>query len=185
MTVICYDFDGTLIQGDSTKHFLRDNTSDFFGFVVKYYLCQVHNYLYYILSGQDWRIKRKRLRQIRNIYHGKNHISSSRLFQNVFSQFTEDLEAGHMVVVVSAGIKEIIELYTPNSTIIIANSFVDDDFRNINSQGKVEAIKALLPNDAEILRCYGNSTGDIPMLKLAAKAFMVSRDGEIKEFQNV
>jgi len=106
------------------------------------------------------------------------------LFQNVESRMEYYLGKGDKCVIISAGFKEVINIILGNEQIdVFASSIYEEIKVRLNFERKVDVInKFSLPED-ESLIAFGNSAGDIPMLRIAKKAFWVDEHGEISEFE--
>lgn len=188
LKVSVFDFDGTLVLGDSIKNSFRFIYKSKIGFIVNYYLFVGHLYLYGLFAS-DY----EPLRKARQTVLVKNfeQLNSQRfgypMYQEfndlVYKAFLENIKLGRNVLIVSAGYKEIIESIIDNKNVkVIAVSVFEKFSLPINGSHKVEMIKEYIEIGTKIKEAYGNTKGDVPMLKLAEKAFWVDENGKISKF---
>ena len=188
MAVVVFDFDGTLLRGDSTKLMFKLLTSNKGWFIYYYYLIHFIGLIVYLFSGNDLRLMESRRKYLRKNSHKITPQLSAKLkrnlFQNVESRMEYYLGKGDKCVIISAGFKEVINIILGNEQIdVFASSIYEEIKVRLNFERKVDVInKFSLPED-ESLIAFGNSAGDIPMLRIAKKAFWVDEHGEISEFE--
>lgn len=188
--IALFDFDGTIVRVDSTRHLYKSLFKFRIAFYVNYYLYHLKPFMKAALSGDHFMLKesrRKFLSSRVNIDDLNEFLVLLRneTFDAVFNRMLYLKSLGREIYIVSAGYKEIIEAYlTPDlQPCVIARSIYDVQLSEINFDAKVEEILKRLSAKDVIDEAYGNSKGDVPMLKLAEKAYWVDRSGVISEFK--
>lgn len=191
MKAVIFDFDGTLIKGDSTKILFRIICKNRAHFFINYYLSNpIGLCLAFLGNPNILRESRRKLLVQRCVNKSIKEVLgmsfSPPFFSKVKSQLDIYVEDSYLIYIISAGYKEIIQGMLGNSenVIVLANSLHDVNPNPINFCGKVKAIEAHKTDFHSVAYAYGNSRGDVPMLQLAEKAFWVDENGEISEFSN-
>ena len=183
--IVLFDFDGTLIRGDSTKIVFEQLFSSKVSFVINYYLRHPVSLLKFIVTGEEKFLRESR-RAILASRYNKVNVSQlriegqNRIFKCVYSRAISHLKDGCTLVIISAGYSEIIRLILGDDLQyeVIANSLFEKELEIINHQKKVTRLN-LRYSRYSVIAAYGNTYGDIPMLRLAAKGYWVEGDGEI------
>jgi phosphoserine phosphatase len=186
--VALFDFDGTIIRGDSTKLAFKMLYKNKFAFIWGYYLKNSLAVLSLILTGDYTYLRELRRKDlVKSFEHLKfsqfPRVAREEVFKSVYHRAVQYIQNDIRVVIVSAGYSEIIRIVLGNDFQyqIIANSLYERNPKQINFENKVlmveQKFKGYLVQSA-----YGNTKGDIPMLQLADKAFWVDENGRISEF---
>lgn len=191
MKAVIFDFDGTLIKGDSTKILFRKIYKKKVYFFINYYLRNPIGLCFAFFGYSNiLRESRRKLLVQRCVNKSIKEVLglsfSTPFFTTVKSQLDIYVEDSYLIYIISAGYKEIIQgmLGKSDDVIVLANSLHDVNPNTINFYGKVQAIEAYKTDFDSVAYAYGNSSGDIPMLQLAEKAFWVDENGEISEYSN-
>ena len=187
MAVVVFDFDGTLLRGDSTKLIFKLLTSNKVWFIYYYYLIHFFGIMVYLFSGNDLRLMESRRKYLMRNSHKITPKFSAKLkrylFQNVVTRMEYYLDKGYKCVIISAGFKEIINIILRNEQInVFASSIYEELKVRLNFERKVDIINKFSLAEDESLIAFGNSAGDMPMLRIAKQAFWVDEQGEISEF---
>lgn len=189
--LVLFDFDGTIIKGDSTKLAYRSLYSSKLSFVIGYYLIHIIGLLVLIFTGKDDRIRESRRIVLASRFDDirKSEFlnqARKRIFEQVYSRAINHVNNDCSLVIISAGYYEIIQLIIGDDLKyeIIANSLFDKNLEIINYENKVTRLNLEFKSNYFVKAAYGNTKGDIPMLQLAEKAFWVDENGEISEFSN-
>ena len=189
--LILFDFDGTLIKGDSTKLAYGSLYRSKLSFVFGYYFINVVGLLVLIFTGKDERIRESRRTVLASRFDDirKSEFlnqSRKRIFEQVYGRAIFHVNNGCRLVIISAGYSELIQLIMGDDLKyeIIANSLFDKNPEIINYENKVTRLNLEFKSNYLVKAAYGNTKGDIPMLQLAEKAFWVDETGEISEFSN-
>lgn len=176
-----FDFDGTLISGDSIKLYCRSRSKNILFYYFEYY--GIGRILAYN-RGKNLKFSlvkyfsKKRCQiEIKDLLDRRLFNDSKRIINNYKSQ-------GIQVVIVSASFKEIIGDYVRDhlQCDLIANELNNIKI-DINHTEKVNQVIKNYPNSI-IEFAYGNSSGDIPMLCLANRSFWRHKDGTLKEWKS-
>lgn len=184
--IIAVDFDGTLISVDSTKEFFRWKSRGRIGFIWNYYCQFIFSYFRYLYTHDHVPLKRKKTNWVRlnfdhlmiPSFHAHLH---SYLNKNVMSSIESYAEPEVLVVVVSAGIRELLEEFCERFGFhLIAYSMYEANDNDLNLDIKTKEIDERFA-DSKIIAAFGNSQGDIPMLKASKNAFWVNKNGEISK----
>lgn len=181
MIVTAYDLDGTLIEGDSLKHFARWVSNNDFSFYFNYY--RFH------FSWDRKMIKKRRAAyflkkaQLKNLDITKfSSILESKLFKdsrNLIEKSSRDSDN----LVVTASYEEIVGDFVQNSLgIYLLAARLDSNDVAYNCQGKVDALKAF-NREINLLRAYGNSKGDKEMLEMAKYAYRRLKTSKIQVYE--
>lgn len=189
--VVLFDFDGTLVKGDSTKHAYRSLFSSRLSFIMGYYVVHILGLLVLISSGKDCIIRESRRLVLASKYcelEKSDFIKQAQRskFDQVWRCAKSYVDNGYRLIIVSAGYREIISFIIGDDLEykLIANSLFDKKPEVINYENKVTRLNLEFKSNYLVKAAYGNTKGDIPMLQLAEKAFWVDENGEISEFCN-
>ena len=189
--LVLFDFDGTIIKGDSTKLAYRSLYCSKLSFVIGYYLIHIIGLLVLILTGKDDRIRESRRIVLASKYYElkkSDFIKQAQRskFDQVWRCAKSYVDNGYRLIIISAGYKEIISSIIGDDLEyeLIANSLFDRKPEVINYENKVTRLTLEYKSNYLVKAAYGNTKGDIPMLELAEKAFWVDENGRISEFSN-
>ena len=181
--IIVYDFDGTLIKGDSIKLYckwLSRNIIDFyFTYHFKFRLLKISN------SKLDLKYERvkfyfKRQKKYDLNINEFNSILKDHLFEDSLGLIKNDL-SNLDVYVVSASFSEIIESFCLEflKVNLITNNIENyNTFNDINFKNKIKALKSNVKGDYNIVKGYGNSSGDFDFMQISDQAFLRLPNGE-------
>ena len=188
--VVIFDFDGTLIHGDSTKLAYRSLYESNFSFIIGYYFIHIVGLLVLIFTGNDVWIRESRRIVLASRFDDirKSEFlnqARKRIFEEVYGRAINHVNNDSSLVIISAGYYEIIRLIIGDDFKyeVIANSLFDKNPEVINYENKVTRLNLEFKSNYFVKAAYGNTKGDIPMLQLAEKAFWVDEHGEISEFE--
>ena len=186
--IIVFDFDGTLIKGDSIKLYckwLSKNIIDFyFTYHFRFRLSKIFNYK---LDLKYERVKFyfKRQKKYDLNINEFNSILKEHLFEDSLELLKRD-KSSLDVYVVSASFSEIIESFCVNflKVNLITNNIENyNTLTDINSKHKVSALSTNIKGDYNIVRGYGNSSGDFDFMNISDKAFLRLSNGKIIKWQ--
>lgn len=187
--LVLFDFDGTLIKGDSTKLAYRTLYRSKLSFILSYYLRHLVSLLVLLLTAKEDSLRESRRVVLASKFDKINKLefinqSQSRLFDSVLSEAKNYSDNGYILIINSAGYSEIIRLIMGENLDyqLIANSLFDKKPEAINFENKVVRLNLKVKSTYFVKAAYGNSEGDIPMLRVAEKAFWVDENGKISEF---
>lgn len=187
--IALFDFDGTIIRGDSTRLLYKNLFKYRSCFFLNYYLRHLRPLIIRIVTGNHRWLKesrRKYLLKRVNLEHLGEFLVllKKETFKIVFNRLVDLNSSGCEIIIVSAGYKEIIEAYLNSEldALVVARSIYDVEPSEINFEVKVEKVLKRVSSEDVIEEAYGNTKGDIPMLELAEKAFWVDENGKISEF---
>lgn len=182
-----FDFDGTLVRGDSTRLAFRCIHNNKIRYLWAYYFRVLIRLFIARLTGNYDVVKETRRRYLverLDVLKSSNfrRAAYNEIFSSVYNEVVELTQKGVKVVIVSAGYREIIALVLGNDFEyeLIANSLFEVRPTEINFENKVTMVNARYTGYF-VKSAYGNSEGDIPMLHLAEKAFWVDGKGKISE----
>ena len=186
--IIVYDFDGTLIKGDSIKLYCRWLSCSYFEFLLIYHLW--FRFLKLFNSKLDLkhsRVKFFHKRYLKRKYDLKrfNKILENNLFSDSLSILNKD-KIDSDVFIVSASFSEIINDFikeTFNVKLIsnkIESYTIDSD---INFTKKVDALKSSIKSNFKIIKGYGNSPGDYSFMKISINPYLRLKNGKIIKWQ--
>lgn len=188
--VALFDFDGTIIRGDSTKLAFKMLYKNKFAFICGYYLKNSLGLLVLILTGDYTYLRELRRKDlVKSFEHLKSsqfaQVARDQVFESVYHKALQYVQNDIEVVIVSAGYREIIRIVLGNNFQyqIIADSLHERNPKQINYENKVLMVGKKYEGYL-VKSAYGNTKGDIPMLLLAEKAFWVDDIGKISEFSN-
>jgi len=184
--VVLFDFDGTIIRGDSVRILFRHLSSSRRNFIINYY---VKNLLWIVLLVlfKDDRVLRESRRKVlakkfveENCENLRKDLSHH-IFDSSMAEISKYSDGGYKIIIISAGFKEIIRCIMPNfiKCKIIANSMYTMNAIPINGEMKLSALGDELLDTPSIIAAFGNSNGDVPMLESAENPFWVLPSGEI------
>jgi phosphoserine phosphatase len=178
-----FDFDGTLIKGDSIKLYckwLSKNIIDFyFTYHFRFRLLKTFN------SKLDLKYERvkfyfKRQKKYDLNINEFNSILKDNLFEDSLGLIKNDL-SNIDVYVVSASFSEIIESFCLEflKVNLITNNIKDyNTLNDINFKNKIKALNSNTKEDYNIVKGYGNSSGDFDFMKISDQAFLRLQNGE-------
>ena len=178
-----FDFDGTLIKGDSIKLYckwLSKNIIDFyFTYHFGFRLLKIFN------SKLDLKYERvkfyfKRQKKYDLKINEFNSILKDNLFEDSLGLIKNDL-SNLDVYVVSASFSEIIESFCLEflKVNLITNNIENyNTFNDINFKNKIKALKSNVKGDYNIVKGYGNSSGDFDFMQISDQAFLRLPNGE-------
>lgn len=181
--ITVFDFDGTLIKGDSIKLYckwLSKNIIDFyFTYHFMFRLLKIFN------SKLDLKYERvkfyfKRQKKYDLNINEFNSILKDHLFEDSLGLIKNDL-SNLDVYVVSASFSEIIESFCLEflKVNLITNNIENyNTLNNINFKNKIKALKSNIKEDYNIVRGYGNSKGDFDFMQISDQAFLRLPNGE-------
>ena len=186
-----FDFDGTLIKGDSIRLAYRSLYRSKLSFIIGYYLIHVVSLLVLIFTGKDDQLKESRRRVLAARFDDIKkseflYQAQMRMFEQVYGLARSHVNNDCSLIIVSAGYSEIIRLVIGDDLEykIIANSLFEKRPEVINYENKVARLNLEIKSKYCVKVAYGNTKGDIPMLLLAEKSFWVDENGRISEFNN-
>ena len=181
--IIVYDFDGTLIKGDSIKLYckwLSRNIIDFyFTYHFKFRLLKISNSKLDLKYERVKYYQKKQLKKKSNI-NEFNSILKDNLFEDSLGLIKNDL-SNLDVYVVSASFSEIIESFCLEflKVNLITNNIENyNTFNDINFKNKIKALKSNVKGDYNIVKGYGNSSGDFDFMQISDQAFLRLPNGE-------
>ena len=181
--IIVYDFDGTLIKGDSIKLYckwLSKNIIDFyFTYHFRFRFLKIFN------SNFDIKYERVKFYNLRQIKLNQNIIEfNSILKKYLFEDSLKIIEKDQLnfdIYIVSASFSEIIESFCVE---FLKVNLITNDIKNyntlndINFKNKIIALKSNVKGDYNIVRGYGNSSGDFDFMQISEKAFLRLPNGK-------
>jgi len=175
-----FDFDGTLIKGDSIKHFARWVSRNKPEFYIKYYglifFSSSLTRLKFVRVEYFYRKMQERALSIEDF----DTLLSKMMFEDTYPllEQTED-----DVLVVSASFKEIIGSFCKRTLKVelISNELSRPEI-DVNGYHKVIALKESKGDDVIINKAYGNSKGDYPLLDYALKGYLRTSRGFLVDY---
>lgn len=187
--LVLFDFDGTMIEGDSTRLAYECLYCNKLSFFMSYYLVHFRGLFFLIFTGKDNEIRESRriflATRFENIMKSDFlKKSSERLYASVYRQAANYAKKNYKLVIVSAGYSEIIRFVIGDDLEydLIANSLFEKNPEMVNHENKVAQLNLKYKSAYFVEAAYGNTQGDVPMLRLARKAFVVSNNGRISDF---
>ena len=183
LKICVFDFDGTLIKGDSIKLYckwLSKNIIDFyFTYHIRFRLLKIFNFKFDLKYERvKFYVKRQKKYDLK--INEFNSILKDHLFEDSLGLIKNDL-SNLDVYVVSASFSEIIESFCLEflKANIITNNIVDYNTSNdINFKNKITALSSNIKEDYKIVKGYGNSSGDFDFMQISEKAFLRLPNGE-------
>ena len=188
INIIIFDFDGTLIKGDSIKLYCKWLSFNFFDFILIYHIR--FRFLKMFNSKLDLKYERVKFYFKRQKKYGFNinefnSILEDHLFKDSLALLKED-QSNFEVYVVSASFSEIIESFCLEflRVNLIANNIKNYyTLNDINFKNKVITLSSNIKGDYNIVRGYGNSSGDFDFMNISEKAFLRLPNGELITWQ--
>ena len=181
--IIVFDFDGTLIKGDSIKLYckwLSKNIIDFyFTYHFRFRLLKIFNYkLDLKYERVKFYIKRQKKKKLS--INEFNSVLKDHLFEDSLDLIKNDL-SNLDVYVVSASFSEIIESFCLEflKVKLITNNIKNyNTLNDINFKNKIIALNSNVKGYYNIVRGYGNSSGDFDFMQISDQAFLRLPNGE-------
>jgi len=186
--IIVYDFDGTLIGGDSIKLYCKWLSLNLFDFILTYHF----RFRLINLFKSKYDLKYERVKY----YHHKqlkkkidinefNSILKDHLFKDSLALLKSDQKKID-VYIVSASFSEIIESFCVEflKVNLITNNIKNyNTLNDINFKNKIAALNSNIKGDYNIVRGYGNSKGDFDFMQISDQAFLRLKNGEFITWQ--
>ena len=183
LKICVFDFDGTLIKGDSIKLYckwLSKNIIDFyFTYHIRFRLLKIFNFKF-DLKYERVKFYVKRQKKYYLNINEFNSILKDHLFEDSLGLIKNDL-SNLEVYVVSASFSEIIESFCVEflKANLITNNIEDYSTSNdINFKNKITALNSNIKGEYNIVRGYGNSSGDFDFMNISEKAFLRLPNGK-------
>ena len=183
LTISVFDFDGTLIKGDSIKLYCKWLSSNSIEFFFNYYI----KFIIKKLFNSDLDLKHERVRffyqkQVLNKYNINrfNDILKANLFEDSI-KILEENKLKNNVIIVSANFTIVIGDFCNRflNTKLIANDIKNyNKLIDINFENKVSCLNETLNNNYIIKKGYGNSIGDHSFMKISEQAFLRLPNGK-------
>ena len=183
------DFDGTLTFKDSSKYFFKILLGKQFYYL--YYLHNIFTILLYLLKLKNqFDLKKKRYKLLLNntkydklcsvVY--ESDVLIDKIIRPEAREFLKKIKnKNNKVIIVSAGLSIFLEKWANKNSfdLLTNNVFVNKEKKfefvysyDCNSYGKVKRINEYIDiNSFEKIYAYGDSVGDLEMLKLADKSY--------------
>ncbi|MDA7498515.1 haloacid dehalogenase-like hydrolase [Akkermansiaceae bacterium] len=184
------DFDETLLATDSTKLFFRYICRSYISFLWCYYFRNSFEILFLLFFKDEIPLKKRRLRWVR-LHLSRKKLNSFKevllvnLNKAVLNKVEEFFDAIDEVVIVSAGTYEIIKPIADHLNFsLIAKKISSEEQDSYNFCDKVAKVEYYYPNSNYVLG-IGNSSGDHHMLEASESAWLVIRNGHLKNFYDV
>ena len=183
------DFDGTLSCKDSSKYFFKILLGTRFYYL--YYLHNIFSIFFYLLKFKNqFDLKKKRYKLLLNnskydklcTVISESDILIDKIIRPEAKVFLKKIKnKNNKVIIVSAGLSIFLEKWAKkNSFDLLTNNVVINEDRKFefvysydcNSYGKVKRINEYIDvTSFEKIYAYGDSVGDLDMLKIADKAY--------------
>lgn len=188
INIVVFDFDGTLIKGDSIKLYCRwlsfNSIDFFFNYHIRFRILKL------IVSNFDIKHERVKFyfnRQIQMNFdiNEFNQILNENLFDDVLDVL-ETHKFDNQLYIVSASFTEIINSFCNNflKVNLIANNIFNYDVLNdINFKNKIIALNKNIKKEYNITVGYGNSSGDFDFMRISKKAFLRLPNGKYIRWQ--
>lgn len=181
--IAVYDFDGTLIRGDSIKLYCKWLSLNLFDFILTYHF----RFRLINLFKSKYDLKYERVKY----YHHKqlkkkidinefNSILKDNLFNDSLGLLKSDQKKID-IYIVSASFSEIIESFCVEflKANLITNNIKDySTLNDINFKNKITALNKNIKVEYNIVKGYGNSSGDFDFMNISEKAFLRLPNGE-------
>lgn len=189
INIVVFDFDGTLIKGDSIKLYCRWLSFNSIDFFLNYHI----RFRLFKLIKSNFDIKHERVkfylnRQIKMNFdiNEFNQILKENLFEDVL-EVLERHKLENQLYVVSASFYEIINSFC-NSFLkvnLITNNIIDyNTLNDINFKNKIIALNNNIKKKYNITFGYGNSSGDFDFMRISKKSFLRLTNGKYILWQN-
>jgi hypothetical protein len=181
--ITVFDFDGTLLEGDSIVLYCKWLSNS----LIEFYLIYYFKFKLLKIINPSLDLKYERVKFFLNRQKNKklcikefNLILKENLFFDSLKIIKES-QSDSVVYIVSASFNEIIKSFCVNilNVNIIANNI--DNFKthnDINFKNKVLALDSILKFDYSIVRGYGNSLGDFDFMQISDQAFLRLPNGK-------
>lgn len=178
MNIDAFDFDGTLIRGDSIKIFSKWVCNSRIEFIFRYYFLNLRYYN---------NLKKLKLKRVKTFYslmskRNKNiydyyECLNKQLFKDSISLLNK---SGNIKVIVSASYQELIGGYCKKvlGVKLVCNSFSAPNL-DVNYKQKVISLTAAYGHEISIVNAYGNSKGDYDLLQAANNSFYRDDKGKL------
>jgi len=181
--IVVFDFDGTLIKGDSIKLYCKWLSFNSIEFIFNYHI----RFRLLKLINSNFDIKHERVkfyfnRQIKMNFNINefNQILNENLFEDAL-EVLESYKSDNKLYVVSASFFEIINSFCNNflKVNLITNNIKDyNTLNDINFKNKIVALDNNIKKKYKITVGYGNSSGDFDFMQISKKAFLRLPNGE-------
>ena len=183
--IVVYDFDGTLIKNESIKLYCKWLSFNMIEFMITYHVR--FRLIKFFNSNFDLKFERTKFylnRQLKNKSNIDqfNSILKKNLFEDSIKNLKKD-QSNFDVYIVSASFSEIIESFCVNFlkvNLITNNLEKYNTLNDINFKNKVSSLKSSVSGDFNIVRGYGNSSGDFDFMNISEKAFLRLPNGEYR-----
>lgn len=186
--IVVFDFDGTLIKGDSIKLYCKWTSFSLLDFILRYHfrfrLIKLFKFKYDLKHERVKYYHKKQLKKKLDI-NEFNSILKDHLFKDSLAILKSD-QLNFEVYVVSASFSEIIESFCVEflKANLITNNIEDYSTSNdINFKNKITALNSNIKGDYIIVKGYGNSSGDFDFMNISDKAFLRLSNGKIIKWQ--
>ena len=183
INIVVFDFDGTLIKGDSIKLYCKWLSSNCVEFIFNYHIrLRVINFVRRTVDLKHERVKFYYERQMKQSFD-INEFGQI-LKENLFDDVLEVLETDGMnneLYIVSASFSEIIDTFCTGflKVNVITNNIEDYNALNdINHKNKVIALNDNIKTNYRITVGYGNSSGDFDFMSISKKAYLRLKNGK-------
>ena len=181
--IVVFDFDGTLIKGDSIKLYCKWLSSNLIEFVWVYHfnfrIIKIFNSKFDLKFERVKFYFKRQLKQKLNI-NEFNLILEKYLFEDSLT-ILKNNQLNFDVYIVSASFSEIIESFCLNFlkvNLITNNIQKYETIDDINFKNKVLALNSDIQGDYNIVRGYGDSAGDFDFMNISNKAFLRLPNGK-------
>ena len=181
--IVVFDFDGTLIKGDSIKLYCKWLSSNLIEFVwvyhFKFRIIKIFNSKFDLKFERVKFYFKRQLKQKLNI-NEFNLILEKYLFEDSLT-ILKNNQLNFDVYIVSASFSEIIESFCLNFlkvNLITNNIQKYETIDDINFKNKVLALNSDIQGDYNIVRGYGDSAGDFDFMNISNKAFLRLPNGK-------
>ena len=181
--IAVFDFDGTLIKGDSIKLYCKWLSKNIIDFLLTYHFR--FRFLKIFNSNFDLKYERVKFYNLRQIKLNQNIIEFNSILKDYLFEDSLDLIKNDLsnldVYVVSASFSEIIESFCLEflKVKLITNNIENyNTLNDINFKNKIIALKSNVKGNDNIVRGYGNSKGDFDFMRISEKAFLRLQNGE-------
>ena len=181
--IVIFDFDGTLIKGDSIKLYCKWLSNNCIDFLLTYHFR--FRFLKIFNSNFDIKYERVKFYNLRQIKLNQNIIEfNSILKKYLFEDSLKIIEKDQLnfdIYIVSASFSEIIESFCLKflKVNLITNNIKNyNTLNDINFKNKIIALNSNIKGEYNIVRGYGNSSGDFDFMRISEKAFLRLQNGK-------